>query len=521
MRRAWVLLLPVPLLLTAAPRSYLAHDEGYYALQARWILEQGDWLAPLWWGQPLYDRTIGVQWAIASSFRLFGTSSLAAHLPSLLAAVACLALTHGLVQALAPEGTPPGGKARLSAPLAVAVLALTPLWMNYAHLASQDMPLLAVELLGLLGLVRARPGAPWPWAALAGLSVGLAFLIKGFMVALPLVAIAPYLWIARRRVLAHPALWAGLVLGWLPVVLWLGLSIQVHGLQTVSGLWLKLLFLSGSDVYSGGPFYYLWNIPANTAPWILAALPGWWLGLRGAWNREQKLLLAVYPLLLLLLLSCFRTKTPYYGLQITPFLAMAAAQGLQHWAERPGRWIAGAIASLGGVLLLGAALLALPATGLAQRLGPVPPPELLTLAGAALGIPWLLLAWSSSPRQRLVRLLLGPWLALVVLVQGGLFTDRSPQLARALAAPELQALLGPAQVQVVAPDPLGGEDHAQLILLALGTPQLGGRLQDPAALRPGQRAWMRTPPGQSEPPKTLRQLAGGRDLGDWWLVEKP
>jgi 4-amino-4-deoxy-L-arabinose transferase-like glycosyltransferase len=514
MKRAWVLLLPLPLLLTAAPRSYLAHDEGYYALQARWILERGDWLAPFWWGQPLYDRTIGVQWAIASSFKLFGTTPLAAHLPSLLAAAACLALTYGLERALAQEG-----QSRLTASLAVAVLALTPLWINYAHLASQDMPLLAVELLGLLGLARSRPGAPWPWAALAGMSVGLAFLIKGFMVALPLVAVAPYLWIARRRVLVNPALWAGLVLGWLPVVLWLILSVQVHGMEAVSGLWQKLLFLSGSDVYNVGPFYYLWNIPANTAPWILAALPGWWLGLRGAWSRDQKLLLAAYPLLLLLLLSCFRTKTPYYGLQITPFLAIAAAQGLQHWAARPGRWIAGAVAAVGGVLLGGAAALALPATGLAQRLGPVPPPGLIALAAFGLGISWLLLAWSRSTQQRLIRLLLGPWLALVVLVQGGLFTDRSPQVARALAAPELRALLGPALVQVVAPDPLDGEAHAQLILLALGTPRLGDRLKDPADLRPGQRAWMRTPAGQSEQPDKVRRLAGGKGLGDWWLVE--
>ena len=47
------------LLLSAAPRSPLAHDEGYYMLQARWIELSGHWLAPLWWGQPLYDRTIG------------------------------------------------------------------------------------------------------------------------------------------------------------------------------------------------------------------------------------------------------------------------------------------------------------------------------------------------------------------------------------------------------------------------------------------------------------------------------
>ena len=56
-----------PLLDSATPRSPLAHDEGYYMLQARWIALSGHWLATPWWGKPLYDRTIGVQWLIAAS----------------------------------------------------------------------------------------------------------------------------------------------------------------------------------------------------------------------------------------------------------------------------------------------------------------------------------------------------------------------------------------------------------------------------------------------------------------------
>ena len=42
--RTWVgALVVLPLLLSVAPRSFLAHDEGYYALQARWISEGGPW----------------------------------------------------------------------------------------------------------------------------------------------------------------------------------------------------------------------------------------------------------------------------------------------------------------------------------------------------------------------------------------------------------------------------------------------------------------------------------------------
>lgn len=46
MKALWASLPFLPLLLTAAPRSFLAHDEGYYALQARWMATSGQWLGP-------------------------------------------------------------------------------------------------------------------------------------------------------------------------------------------------------------------------------------------------------------------------------------------------------------------------------------------------------------------------------------------------------------------------------------------------------------------------------------------
>ena len=261
----------LPLLLTAAPRSFMAHDEGYYALQARWIAQGGQWLAPPWWDQVVFDRTIGLPWLIAAAYRLLGVAPWVAHLPSLVAAVASLLLTAALARRLL------GGDG--AGWLAAAVLALTPLWLDYAHLASQDMPLLALELLGLLALLRAGDTPQRHWTLLAGAWIGPAVLIKGFMVALPVLALLPFALLERRPVLRRPAFWLGLALGWLPVALWLGLSLRELGLPVVAGLWQKLLYLSESDVYSAGPLYYLWNLPANTFPWCLFALAGWrgWL----------------------------------------------------------------------------------------------------------------------------------------------------------------------------------------------------------------------------------------------------
>lgn len=543
-------LLLAPLLVTAAPRSPLAHDAGYYSLQARWILQSGQWLAPLWFGEPVYDRSIGVQWLMALSLKLF-PGPWAEALPALLAAVASLLLSGWLARRLLPQ-LPAAG------PLTMALLALTPLWLNYAHLATQDMPLLAVELAGIAALVNcgprggdpgqmpaasrptgtpstgtssagASPAVPSPvMPLLAGLAPGLAFLIKGFMVALPMLAIAPYLLLERRQLLRRGGFWLGLALGWLPVALWLALSLHSYGLEVVGGLWQKLLFLSRADVYAAGPLYYFWNIPANTAPWILAALLGWPIAWRLPLERGQRLLLLLYPLLLLLLLSLFRTKTPYYGLQLTPWIAMAASLGLQRWCQLDRPWrrpLQLALGALATALLLAAtlllAVLVWPAAPLQKQLAAaegLPAPALVALAAAGLGACWLAACLAQKPRRRLLALLAGPWLALALLTQAGLFSDRSPALRQALAPPAVQRLLAQRPIQAAAAAPLSGDDHAQLILLALATPTTPNKLLPAATVAPGQRLWLR----RSELPaaKDWRVLLEAPALRGWVLAER-
>ena len=75
-----------PVIFYFGNRSYIAYDEGFYALQARWILEKGNWIIPLWWDNYVLDRTIGVQFLIAKSQEIFGNNSFSAYLPTTIAA---------------------------------------------------------------------------------------------------------------------------------------------------------------------------------------------------------------------------------------------------------------------------------------------------------------------------------------------------------------------------------------------------------------------------------------------------
>ena len=86
----------IPLLFYFGKRSYIAFDEGFYALQARWILEKSNWTIPLWWDEYVLDRTIGLQFLIAKSQDLFGRNIFSAYLPTTVASILMLFTTYKL-----------------------------------------------------------------------------------------------------------------------------------------------------------------------------------------------------------------------------------------------------------------------------------------------------------------------------------------------------------------------------------------------------------------------------------------
>ena len=89
-----------PLLLYFGKRSYIAYDEGFYALQAKWMLQNNNWVFSVWQDRFVLDRTIGIQFLIAKFQQIFGENSFVAHLPSTIAAISMLFLTYKLHQEL-------------------------------------------------------------------------------------------------------------------------------------------------------------------------------------------------------------------------------------------------------------------------------------------------------------------------------------------------------------------------------------------------------------------------------------
>ncbi|WP_225886391.1 ArnT family glycosyltransferase [Leptolyngbya sp. PCC 6406] len=530
------------LILRSPDQSLMPHDEGWYAQQARWIVESGDWVTQQWWGEPIHDRMMGIQWLIAVSYKLFGVSAGVARLPSAIACWGSVLLTYDL------------GRRCLTRQVAwwgAAILAATPIWMQAGRLAIQDVPLTALELLGIWALIRAeeQPHHRYRWGFLAGITVGLGFMLKSVMVIPVIAALTPYLVMEQRRHrhLTNPALYGGLILGFLPALSWLGLSVNLYGWMPIERTFGAVVSLAQQDFHNAGPWYYFWNIPANAFPWPFLAIPGIWIGWRsfstdpGPSPYVRKWLWLGYPIFLFALLTAFKTRTWYYPLQLLPFVALLAALtlttlgNLYNSRSDPRRWLIPLLSVIlagVGTLLIGAGVIAL------ARPEWFPLPEIwrYALVALAAGIGWLVplgVYWhdgqgparrghrSQIPSYRNRTLwqwgwLLGPWGAIALLYITGLWGNYNPEYLM-MAEPPLKEILSAHPVNAVfTPEKISPASEAS-VLLTFYTPQLGISVTDWRSLNPGDYAWLL----RSELAELPTDTPVLGQVRDWVLVQIP
>ncbi|MEH1902999.1 MAG: glycosyltransferase family 39 protein [Nostoc sp.] len=312
----WILPL---LLFNSGHNSLIAHDEGLYASRARLMFDSGNWIAP--W-EKAHHKTPGPYWLIASFYKLFGISDTSARLPSMIAGIFSFWLVYEI------------GKIMLGkklAWLATAILSVEFLWLQYCRLSSPDVPMIFLVLLAIWSLIRTElhPKYRYFWSFIAGLSLGLGFLIRSFMIFLPIIALLPYLiWEHRRhRHLTNPILYLGFFVGLIPTCVWLWFSWLHYGNQSFEELFKFVVRLGSEAQDNNGPLFYVWNIPLKAFPWAFFGLLGLFLTLHRPIPRYH-LILVGFPLVLFVELSIFTTRLPHYSLCLYPFIAWFASVGL-------------------------------------------------------------------------------------------------------------------------------------------------------------------------------------------------
>ncbi|MCU0547930.1 MAG: glycosyltransferase family 39 protein [Leptolyngbya sp. Prado105] len=483
----------------------MAHDEGIYATQARTILQTGDWITPQWGGGYSFDRTIGIQWLIASSYLGFGISEGTVRLPSAIAFILSVWLTYAI------------GK-RLTTPriawLGAAIFSVIPLVAQYARLGTQDMVLVCIELIAIWTLLLAETSIR-PWRVVTGAMFGWGFMIKGFMIIPATIALFPYL-IAqhrRHRHLLDPWLYLGFVIGLTPVIFWLWAAMQKYGIAPLQELFGKLFHLGGQTYQGANQFYYFWNIPANGFPWAFFAVGGLWIALRQPDIRallksnQTRFLLIGYPATLFVQLTIFGTRTHYYPLQLMPFVGLFAAIALAHLAhlymqkKHTGVFIGlnlfmGAIAILLLVLVNKRMTVAQLLQASSLRSSEL---DQIALVVLAVGLGWLSLPiiWmlrhqmAHSVKYWAAGWLVTSWLAVAAFHLTGLWGDYDPQLKRFLLQANVQEILRSQTVSFIVNEAaLSRDDRKTQLLLNFYTPAIGQEIENPKILSKTNYAWI-------------------------------
>ncbi|WGV23794.1 ArnT family glycosyltransferase [Halotia branconii] len=320
-----LLIWTLPLLLfSSGQNSLMAHDEGLYAWRARQMFDSGDWIAP--WGN-VHHKTPGPYWLIAIAYKLFGISENSVRITSIIAGIFSLLLVYEI------------GKIILSKKLgwlAAAILSVEFLWLQYCRLGTPDVPMIFLILLAIWSLIKAELNFKYRylWSFIAGLSLSLGFLVRSFMIFLPMMALLPYLIgeHRRHRHLANPMLYVGFAIGLIPTLGWLWFNWLRFGNASFAELF-RFVFQLGTHERGGnGIIFYFWNVPAKSFPWSLLSILGLVLVFRHPIPRYH-LLLAGFPLVLFAELSIFSTRLSHYSLSLYPFIAFLAAVGLD-WLSK-------------------------------------------------------------------------------------------------------------------------------------------------------------------------------------------
>ena len=109
----------------------------------------------MWWGKISLDRTIGIQYLIALSQKVFGENFHSIYVPTTIAACLFLYFTYVLHKELI------GDKNAIVSPL---ILGTTFLWINYSHLATQDIVFSSIVTSGILFSIKAtKLNKDWIW----------------------------------------------------------------------------------------------------------------------------------------------------------------------------------------------------------------------------------------------------------------------------------------------------------------------------------------------------------------------
>lgn len=315
-------------------------DEGRNAEKAREILVLNDWVTPHENFHPVLDKPIFFYWIVAIAYQFFGVSEWAARLPSVMAALGCIALVYRF--ALARWG-------RWIALWSVLILLTCVEFFVLARVVIFDMLLTFFLTLSLCAFYEARCAENAKqrriWSLAMCLGLGAATLIKGLVgVIVPGMVILCYLLLSKQwkapksiDVVAGALLFFAIVLPWYLMAEWRNPG-YLHYY-----LWEEHFGRFVTNEFDRAePWYYFIGVGlVGFMPWSLLLPLFARQAYKTGWRRkfdDQSWYLISWAVLPFLFFSISKSKLPHYILPIFPALAMlTAAAMVRVYQEAPGK----------------------------------------------------------------------------------------------------------------------------------------------------------------------------------------
>ena len=499
-----------PLLIFIGERSPIAFDEGYYILQSKWILFTNDWISPTYWGNLVLDRTIATQFLIALSQKIFGQNDFAIYIPNIVSGIIMLFLTSKIHKELIGE------KNQIFSAL---ILSTTFLWINFFHMATQDITFSAIVTFGIFSTIKAFKTKKPFFIFFSGIWLGLAVMLKTYLTTIPFLALLPFL--IKTKIIKNKYFWIGTLVGFLPFILWSYNIISIYGYNTFSGLYSKLLLLSKNNNYAyNQPFYYyLWNLPANTFPWSLFSIIGFFN--LSKFNKLSHYFLFKYPLAIMIFLSIFSTKTSYYPIQILPLISINSYFGLEYiYTKRT--FFTNLINKLYFYFIPFILISAVVYFNLFAQNSDIDISLRISFSILLISFSVFLFFASqiNSFRKKFFLIFLGPYLLLSVSVQSGFLNDRSKEI-RVVAQEIIQEEnLHNTKVDFITNGPRDELSTAKLIKIAIFMPKIGQGIKNIEDLNKNHYAWTTFPVDEIVINKEYEVIANNEILYPWKLIYK-
>jgi 4-amino-4-deoxy-L-arabinose transferase-like glycosyltransferase len=297
-----------------------------YSVEAKGIVNTGDWLAPKVRGAPALEHPPLFIWTQAAFLRTFGISDPVAKLPAALCALGVMLLVYWLARRLLND--------ELAASVAMFVMLATPYFIKYAGHAMTDVPAAFLFLCAICAWSLA--GDDPRWYLSAGVFTAMALMVRGLIgFALPVI-FAVDLLATRRR---PPWRWLtpALAIALLPLAAWYAYLLFRYRNYFVN---LHQGWLS-REVYGPlnppwrrytGIIEYAWMLAKSYWPWLPATVAG--IVAIGRERRRSLYLLLGWAATVLLLCAAARSRVLRYMLPAYLAFAILATIGLLKWIPR-------------------------------------------------------------------------------------------------------------------------------------------------------------------------------------------